>query len=161
MLLLQLLINGLQLGAIYALTAVGFCADLRLDAHLPRRARRGVHDRGVPVLVVVHASCTGTGWPALVLATAAVIAFGVAMERWIYRPIQRHEGAFFTVFIAAFGMQIVVQNAVGTIFGRGFETVTVALSRALPSAPGLVRRAGRRGRDRCRAGVLRRPGAGS
>jgi branched-subunit amino acid ABC-type transport system permease component len=59
------------------------------------------------------------------------------MERWIYRPIQRHEGAFFTVFIAAFGMQIVVQNAVGTVFGRGFETVTVALSRAVPLASGL------------------------
>ncbi len=71
------------------------------------------------------------------LATAAVIAFGLAMERWIYRPIQRHEGAFFTVFIAAFGMQIVVQNAVGTVFGRGFETVTVALSRAVPLAPNL------------------------
>jgi branched-subunit amino acid ABC-type transport system permease component len=75
--------------------------------------------------------------PALGLATAAVIAFGLAMERWIYRPIQRHEGAFFTVFIAAFGMQIVVQNAVGTVFGRGFETVTVALSRAVPLASNL------------------------
>ena len=64
-------------------------------------------------------------------ATAlAVVLFGLFMERWVYRPIQRHEGAFFTVFIAAFGMQIVVQNLVGTVFGRNFETVSVSLSQA-------------------------------
>ena len=77
-------------------------------------------------------------WAAgLALAVVVVVAFGLIMERFIYRPIQRHEGAFFTVFIAAFGMQIVVQNLVGTVFGRGFETVTVSLSRAVEIAPGL------------------------
>jgi branched-subunit amino acid ABC-type transport system permease component len=57
------------------------------------------------------------------------------MERCVYRPIQRHEGAFFTVFIAAFGMQIIVQNLVGTVFGRNFETVTVPLSQATEVLP--------------------------
>jgi len=77
-------------------------------------------------------------WP--VAALAAVIAsvvFGLAMERFIYRPIQRHEGAFFTVFIAAFGMQIIVQNLTGTIFGRGFASVTTSLSRSVEVLPGL------------------------
>jgi branched-chain amino acid transport system permease protein len=59
------------------------------------------------------------------------------MERWIYRPIQRHEGAFFTVFIAAFGMQIVVQNLIGSLFGRNFETVSVPLSRSIEVLPNL------------------------
>jgi branched-chain amino acid transport system permease protein len=136
MLLLQLLINGLQLGAIYALTAVGFAlifgstkvfhvahgASFTLAAYLLWRAM--------------------TAWQwhwlaALALATVAVVLFGLALERFVYRPIQRHEGAFFTVFVAAFGVQIVVQNAVGAIFGRNFETVSVALSRAVEVLPNL------------------------
>ena len=136
MLLLQLLINGLQLGAIYALTAVGFALIFGST-----RIFHVAHGAAFTIAAYLFWwSFTKLHWhwlPAFGLATAAVIAFGLAMERWIYRPIQRHEGAFFTVFIAAFGMQIVVQNAVGTIFGRGFETVTVVLSRAVPVAPGL------------------------
>ena len=68
---------------------------------------------------------------------SAAVVFGLFMERFIYRPIQRHEGAFFTVFIAAFGVQIIVQNLIGTIFGRGFASVTTTLSRSVEVMPGL------------------------
>jgi len=136
MLLVQLLVNGLQLGAIYALTAVGFAlifgstrvfhvahgASFTLAAYLLWRAMTAWHWHWLA---------------ALALATAAVVVFGLALERFVYRPIQRHEGAFFTVFVAAFGVQIVVQNAVGAVFGRNFETVSVALSRAVEVAPNL------------------------
>jgi branched-subunit amino acid ABC-type transport system permease component len=136
MLGLQLLINGLQLGAIYALTAVGFALIFGST-----RIFHVAHGASFTIAAYLFWwSLTKLHWhwlPALLLATAAVIAFGVAMERFIYRPIQRHEGAFFTVFIAAFGMQIVVQNLIGTVFGRGFETVTVPLSRAVQLTPGL------------------------
>jgi branched-chain amino acid transport system permease protein len=136
MLLLQLLINGLQLGAIYGLTAVGFALIFG----------------STKVFHVAHgASFTLAGymfwwamtvlqwpwWGGLLLAVAVVVAFGLLMERWIYRPIQRHEGAFFTVFIAAFGMQIVVQNLIGSLFGRNFETVSVPLSRSIEVLPNL------------------------
>lgn len=136
MLLVQLLINGLQLGAIYALTAVGFAlifgstkvfhvahgASFTLAAYLLWRSVTAWHWHWVA---------------AIVLATLVVVVFGLALERFVYRPIQRHEGAFFTVFVAAFGVQIVVQNAVGAVFGRNFETVSVGLSRAVEVAPEL------------------------
>jgi branched-chain amino acid transport system permease protein len=136
MLGLQLLINGLQLGAIYALTAVGFALIFGST-----RIFHVAHGAAFTIAAYLFWwSFTKLHWHWLVglaLATLAVIAFGLFMERFIYRPIQRHEGAFFTVFIAAFGVQIVVQNAIGTVFGRGFETVTVALSRAAQVAGGL------------------------
>ena len=136
MLLLQLLINGLQLGAIYALTAVGFA--LIFGSTKVFHVAHGAAFTLAGYLFWWSITALKWHWTAgIVLAILVVVAFGMFMERWIYRPIQRHEGAFFTVFIASFGMQIIVQNLVGMVFGRGFETVTVELSRAVEIAPGL------------------------
>ena len=136
MLLLQLLINGLQLGAIYALTAVGFA--LIFGSTKVFHVAHGAAFTLAGYLFWWSINSQKWHWAAgLLLATVVVVAFGLFMERFIYRPIQRHEGAFFTVFIAAFGTQIIVQNLVGTVFGRGFETVTVDLSKAVELAPGL------------------------
>lgn len=136
MLLLQLFINGLQLGAIYALTAVGFALIFGST-----KVFHVAHGAAFTLAGYLFWWATGAlqwHWlPAVLLATLVVVVFGLFMERFVYRPIQRHEGAFFTVFIAAFGMQIVVQNLVGTVFGRGFETVTVSLSKAVEIMPGL------------------------
>ena len=136
MLFLQLLINGLQLGAIYALTAVGFA--LIFGSTKVFHVAHGAAFTLAGYLFWWSIHVQKWHWTVgILLAVAVVVAFGLLMERFIYRPIQRHEGAFFTVFIAAFGTQIIVQNLVGTVFGRGFETVTVDLSKAVELAPGL------------------------
>jgi branched-chain amino acid transport system permease protein len=136
MLLLQLFINGVQLGAIYALTAVGFA--LIFGSTKVFHVAHGAAFTLAGYLFWWSVTALKWHWFAgVLLAIAVVVLFGLFMERFIYRPIQRHEGAFFTVFIAAFGMQIVVQNLIGTVFGRGFETVTVDLSKAVELAPGL------------------------
>lgn len=136
MLLLQLLINGLQLGAIYALTAVGF--SLIFGSTKIFHVAHGSAFTIAGYLFWWIVSHTGAGWiVAFLVAVAAAVLFGLFMERFIYRPIQRHEASFFTVFIAAFGVQIIVQNLIGTIFGRSFETVTTPLSRSVEVMPGL------------------------
>jgi branched-chain amino acid transport system permease protein len=134
MLLVQLLINGLQLGAIYALTAVGFA--LIFGSTKVFHVAHGASFTLAGYLVWWGMNTLQWHWLAAIgLAVVVVVLFGLFMERCVYRPIQRHEGAFFTVFIAAFGMQIVVQNLVGTVFGRNFETVTVPISQASEILP--------------------------
>ena len=59
------------------------------------------------------------------------------MDRFVYRPIQRHEGSFFTVFIGSFGVAIVVQALVGVLMGRGFVTASTPLSSGMQVLPGL------------------------
>lgn len=136
MLLLQLLINGLQLGAIYALTAVGF--SLIFGA---TKIFHVAHGSAFTIGGYCYwwlAGHVGLPWPlAALAAVAAAVVFGLFMERAIYRPIQRHEASFFTVFIAAFGVQIVVQNLIGSLVGRGMETVSTSLSRSIEIMPGL------------------------
>lgn len=133
MLFLQLLLNGLQTGAIYALTAAGFALIFGAT-----KIFHVAHGTAFTIAGYVFLFAWRAGWPGWAGTAAAMLAavvFGIAMERFVYRPIQRHEGSFFTVFVAAFGVGIVVQNVIGMIAGRGFATVDTPLSFAAEVMP--------------------------
>src|SRR5438270_12347730 len=133
---LQLFLNGLPLGAIYALTAVGFSLTFGST-----KIFHVAHGSAFAISGYIYwwlASKLTVPWPVATLAAViAAAVFGLLMERFIYRPIQRHEASFFTVFIAAFGVSLVIQNLIGTIAGRGMETVTTPLSRSVEIMDGL------------------------
>ena len=133
MLFLQLLLGGLQTGALYALTACGFALIFGAT-----KVFHFAHGAAFTLAGYTFLASWNAGWPgwAGVLAAVAVATgFGVAMERFVYRPIQRHEGGFFTVFVAAFGVSTVVQNLVGMWAGRGFAVVETEMSRAVEVLP--------------------------
>ena len=126
MLFLQLLLNGLQTGAIYALTAAGFA--LIFGATKIFHVAHGTAFTIAGYVFLFAWRADWPGWMGVLASVAAAMLFGIIMERLVYRPIQRHEGSFFTVFVAAFGVSIVVQNIIGMIAGRGFATVDTPLS---------------------------------
>lgn len=133
MLVLQLLLGGLQTGAIYALTAAGFALIFGAT-----RVFHVAHGAAFTLAGYVFLFAWNAGWNAalgVLAAVAVAVGFGIGMERLVYRPIQRHEGSFFTVFVAAFGVSIVVQNLVGMVAGRGFANVDTTLSRAVEVLP--------------------------
>ena len=133
MLFLQLLLQGIQTGALYALTAAGFALIFGAT-----RIFHFAHGTSFTLAGYVFLFCWNGGLPGW-LGTAAGVAvamlFGLGMERFVYRPIQRHEGSFFTVFVAAFGVAVVVQNLVGMVAGRGFASVDTRLSLATEVLP--------------------------
>ena len=106
MLTLQLLLGGLQNGALYALTAAGFALIFGAT-----KVFHVAHGAAFTLAGYVFLFAWNAGWPAALGVLAAIVAavlFGIGMERLVYRPIQRHEGSFFTVFVAAFGVSIAV-----------------------------------------------------
>lgn len=135
MLFLQLLASGLQTGVLYALTAAGFA--------LIFGATKIFHVAHGATFVVAGYTFyelhqLGIWWPVSTIAAfAAAILFGLAMAVFIYRPIQRSEGSFFTVFVAAFGVSIAVQSLIQYFFGRGTVTVSTPLTRATEVIDGL------------------------
>jgi branched-subunit amino acid ABC-type transport system permease component len=136
MLLLQLLINGVQVGALYALTAVGFSLIFGSTKifHFAHGATFAV---GAYLFYYIYAV---SGWPwlaAALVAALAVVAVGVTLDRLVYAPIQGNEGSFFTVFVASFGVAVFIQNLIGTVFGRDFVSVDTPLSRSVETLPGL------------------------
>ncbi|VTU26232.1 LIV-I protein H [Variovorax sp. PBL-H6] len=136
MLFLQLLLNGLQVGALYALTAVGFSLIFG-STKVFHFAHGSTFTIAAYIFYWLYSvSHLHWGFAALAAGVAAV-AFGVFMDRCVYAPIHRHEGSYFTVFVASFGAGIVVQNAIGMLFGRSFVSVSTPLSSSIELAPGL------------------------
>jgi len=134
MLILQLLATGVQSGVLYALTAAGFA--------LIFGATRIFHvAHGASFVLAgyafVMASTAGAHWlTAAALAVAVAVVFGLLVDALVYRPIQRHEASFFTVFVASFGLVICVQALVQFQFGRGSVAVSSPLTRASEILPG-------------------------
>lgn len=135
MLAIQLAITGLQTGALYALTAVGFSLIFGST-----RIFHFAHGATFAIAAYLFYWVYGAGWglvPGVLVAGGGAVAFGLALDRLVYVPIQRHEGSFFTVFVASFGVGIAVQNIIGMIFGRGFASVSTPLSRSAEVIPGV------------------------
>jgi branched-chain amino acid transport system permease protein len=137
MLLLQLLVDGLQLGALYALMAVGF-------AMIFGSTRVFHYAHGTTYVIVGYLFYSMSErlhlpwWLAAAAAAAAGVAFGVLLDRWMYRPIQRDEGSFFTVFVASFGIGVVAENVIVILFGASFVSISTPLTRANDIGGGIV-----------------------
>jgi len=136
MLFIQLLINGVQAGALYALIAVGFSLIFGST-----RIFHFAHGAAFTIAAYVFYdlySVAHLHWiPAVLAASAAAVLFGLAINYFVYVPIQKHEGSFFTLFVASFGVGIIVQNLCGMVFGRSFVSVDTPLSRSVELVPGL------------------------
>lgn len=136
MLLLQLVLNGVQVGMLYALTAAGFSLIFGMT-----RIFHAAH--GATFVIAAYAFyhlfvLSQMPWAVAALGSAAVaVIFGAGLYLLVYRYIQRSEASFFTVFIAAFGAVVVVQNVVSIVYGRGFVVAQTPLSQASEVLPGL------------------------
>jgi branched-chain amino acid transport system permease protein len=136
MLLLQLLINGLQVGALYALIAVGFSLIFG-STKVFHFAHGATFTIAAYVFYDIYA-VMNAHWLLATLASAlASVVFGVLLDRLVYEPIRRHSGSFFTLFVASFGVGIIVQNLIGIIFGRSFVSVPTSLSQSIELVSGL------------------------
>ncbi|QGZ63043.1 branched-chain amino acid ABC transporter permease [Paraburkholderia acidisoli] len=136
MLFIQLLVNGIQLGALYALTAGGFSLIFGATRifHFAHGAAFMVAGYG---FYEIYAKLHWPWYVALVIAALVTVAFGVLLDRLVYQPIKRHENSFFTLFAGAFGVGIVVQNLIAFFFGRGFVAIPSPLSKGVEVASGL------------------------
>lgn len=136
MLLVQLIINGIQVGALYALTAVGF--SLIFGATKIFHFAHGASFAICAYVFYYLYTVLNVGWPIALLASClVVVVFGVALDRYVYGPIQSSDGSFLTIFVASFGAAVVVQNLIGSVFGRGFISVPSTLSKSVDLGAGL------------------------
>lgn len=119
-LFLQELVNGLVLGSIYALVALGL-ALVYGTMRIPNFAHGHLYMLGAYAalfgVTVLHVGY----WPAMLLAALVLAAVGVVLERLVFRPLRR--GPEVNVVIAAVGVLFFLQALAQAAFGADFRVL--------------------------------------
>ncbi|MGE5525916.1 MAG: branched-chain amino acid ABC transporter permease [Rhodospirillaceae bacterium] len=120
----QQLINGLVLGSIYALVALGYTMVYGILG-LINFAHGDIVMIGALVTLAVAQALAATGMPApavlllaLVAATVVCVALGVTIERVAYRPLRR--APRLAPLITAIGVSILLQYSAALIWGKQY-----------------------------------------
>jgi branched-chain amino acid transport system permease protein len=122
---IQQIINGLVLGSIYALVALGYTMVYGIMG-LINFAHGEVVMIGAMVALTVIKLLLPSGLPvflivlvALGLAAAACMALGYVIERVAYRPLRR--APKLAPLITAIGVSIILQNLAMLVWGRNYH----------------------------------------
>lgn len=116
------LINGISLGSVYALIALGYTMVYGI-AKMLNFAHGDVIMIGAYVALT---AMTGAGLPPLVAVLAAMVfctVLGVTIERIAYRPL-RNAASSLAVLITAIGVSYLLQNVALLIFGANTKSFT-------------------------------------
>jgi branched-chain amino acid transport system permease protein len=123
--LLQQLINGLVLGSIYALIALGYTMVYGI-LELINFAHGEVTMFGAMVCIaILNALLPGNGLPVVLVlamgiggAVVVCMLLGLGIERVAYRPLRR--APRLTALITAIGVSIVLQNVAMLVWGKQY-----------------------------------------
>jgi branched-chain amino acid transport system permease protein len=122
--LLQQVLNGLIIGSLYAMVALGYTMVYGILA-LINFAHGEIVMLGAMVAVTVLTLMTGLGVPvpfalllALVAAVTVCVLTGILMERVAYRPLRN--APRLAPLITAIGVSIILQNLAMIIWGRQY-----------------------------------------
>lgn len=120
----QQLVNGIALGSVYALVALGLTLVYGV-LKVPNFAHGALYTAGAYVAFVV---LTSLGYPyvvAVVAAVAVVALLGAAMERVVFRPLEGKSPVH--AMIAALGLLFFLEGTADVIWGPDFRQVPTPL----------------------------------
>lgn len=128
---LQQIVNGLVLGSIYALVALGYTMVYGILGLINFAHGDIVMIGALVALSVVH-FLSGSGLPpaaviliAMAAATFVCVAIGVTVERVAYRPLRR--APRLAPLITAIGVSILIQYSAALIWGKQYISMPVLL----------------------------------
>jgi branched-chain amino acid transport system permease protein len=127
--ILQTLVNGIGLGCIYGLIAIGFCVIYNTSGIVNFSQGAFVMLGGmITQMLFVQA-----GLPfvlAAALAIMAVAAVGVAVERLVVRPLWNRNATMFAMILATLAVQVIIERV--TLLVAGDQPRTLPMFTDLP-----------------------------
>jgi len=119
---IQLIINGLVAGSIYALVALGFTIIYRTVKFF--HFAHGVIYAAGAYIVYTFAISLGVN-PIISFFLAAILAglVGVIIDRFVYKPLRKRKAPNLVFLIASFGIFIFIQNLLQLIYGAQILTI--------------------------------------
>lgn len=132
--LLRQLVNGIDLGSIYALIALGYTMVYGI-AKMLNFAHGDVIMVGAFTLVVGISTLGLPAAAAILLSVAVCAALGIAIERTAYRPLRSSPPL--SVLITAIGVSYLLQSSALLIFGSEYRRVPSVINLPSVSVGGL------------------------
>lgn len=127
----SLVLNGLTLGAIYALVAMSFSIIFTVTRTF-HFAHGAVYTWIAYVVATLETSRLGFAG-AVAVGLVASICLSVGIELLVYRPLRRKGATGLSIFVASLGMLIILDNIEPLVFGSG------DLAMRLPGLPQSLR----------------------
>lgn len=117
--LIEQLINGLTLGSIYAIVALGFTLVFGVLGII-NMAHGEIFMFGAFIGVVVTAAFKGPLWLAFLAAILVTAGMGYLLERFALRPLRNKQGvSHLAPLISTIGVSILLENLSHHLFGAG------------------------------------------
>jgi branched-chain amino acid transport system permease protein len=113
----SLVLNGLTLGAIYALVAMSFSIIFTVTRTF-HFAHGAIYTWVAYVIATLEASRIGFAG-AVVVGLVVSICLSVGVEILVYRPLRRKGATGLSIFVASLGMLIILDNIEPVVFGSG------------------------------------------
>ena len=125
--LLEQLINGLMMGSIYALVALGMVLIYGV-MHVLNFAHGALFAVGAYVSQLLLSGVTGSYALAVVLSMAVLALIGVVLEHSVFRPLR---GNLRNQVIASLGLILAIENTVVWIWGPNALQMRVASTQSI------------------------------
>ena len=117
-LLLQQILNGIMLGSVYSLVALGLTLIYGI-LHIPNFAHGHKYMLAAFTSFFLVTNFHTNYWVALVIAMGVLGLVGMGVERWVYRPLRNVP--HINSFIAAIGLLLMIESFALILFGADFR----------------------------------------
>lgn len=124
---LQYVINGIAIGSVYALMAVGYSLVYSI-MNFSNFAHGGVIMIGAYVGYYTTKNLTGSIWVGIAAAMLFCALLAVLIERVAYNPLRKRSAPQLYYIISAMGMSIFLENIVLATIGPNFKTFNEILA---------------------------------
>ena len=118
----QLILNGIIAGSIYSLIALGFSIIYRTVKFF-NLAHGVVYSVGAyfayTLIISLHLNLTLSFFLSIALASA----LGIAINKFVYRPLRQQRASNLIFLLASFGVFIFLQNLIQLIYGAQILTI--------------------------------------
>ncbi len=121
---LQQLVNGVSIGSIYALMAVGYSLVYSI-MNFSNFAHGGVIMLSSYIGYFSMTLLRAPFWLAIIIATIGATIIAGIIERLAYRPLRKRSAPTLYFIISAMGMSILLENLVVATIGPQFKTYPV------------------------------------
>jgi branched-chain amino acid transport system permease protein len=117
-LFIQQVLNGVMLGSIYSLVALGLTLEYGI-LHIPNFAHGALYMMGAYMTFLLATTLGLNFWLAMIVAMIGLGLVGILVERLVYRPLMLKP--HLSSFIAAIGLIFIFVDGALNIFGPDFK----------------------------------------